>query len=164
LQEIEARLSSNFKKVEKELNEKWQKKLAEEAAAKLEVETKFKNSRITEFLSSMPESENITGKDYVIKDFISSGIVKVNDAGKVVFIRDGEEVDAKEGIETFNKSRPDLVRTNQATGSGGSGSPRNSKNNSGGQTMKYTDWMSLPPKERATFQINEKNIVLPRED
>jgi hypothetical protein len=163
LQELEARITANFKKAEKELNEKWQKKLDDEAAAKLAVETKFKNSRITEILSSMI-GDSIPAKDFVIRDFLSAGKVKLTDDNKVVFVDGDDEIDSVKGLDEFKKKNPHLVISQQAPGSGGSGNSRSQRNNSGGQTIKFTDWMALPPKERAAFQLNDKNIVLPRED
>ena len=129
-----------------------QKQIAEitkklEASAKTEEEArrKYTSAKISESLSKA-FGDSIYGVDLAVKDLLSSGRVKLRDDESVVFVNGNDELDLSEGVETFKKSRPDLVKNNQRPG--GASAPHGTKQN---KTMPLIEFNKLSGKQRSEF-------------
>ena len=129
-----------------------QKQIAEitkklEASAKTEEEArrKYTSAKISESLSKA-FGDSIYGVDLAVKDLLSSGRVKLRDDESIVFVNGNDELDLSEGVETFKKSRPDLVKNNQRPG--GASAPHGTKTN---KTMPLSEFNKLSGKQRSEF-------------
>jgi len=121
-----------------------EKQLAEMQAENLSEKQKVNTLKLTEALNQAI-GDNLHAKDFVIKNLIASGDVRVTENGSIVFVDDGDELDLQKGIESFKKKRPDLVKNNSIAGSGSS----QNKYKNTDKTMSYDEFLKLDPVTRA---------------
>jgi hypothetical protein len=169
LSELKEKLQKAGNEAIEKLNKSWEKKFSDltktleaKDAEKLALETKLDNSKITDILGKAM-GDKFNGKSLAIRDLIRDKKVKLTeDKNDVVFVNGDEELELAKGLDKFAKDNQDLVRNIQNPGSGGGS--KIITNSKGEKTMTYEDWLAMPPKERATFQLDPKNTVLPRKD
>jgi hypothetical protein len=134
------------KKNEKELKQ-LRDALAAEKAEKEAVTLRAKNGKISNLLSE--SMKDIPSAPFVIKDFLNSKRVDLDESGeKVVFVEGDDRIELPKALEKFRKENPHLVVINQNGGSGSSGQRQNIP---GAKQMRNEDWLKLPGKERAAF-------------
>lgn len=111
---VEARFKKQFDELKNSL--------AEKEKAVTEAQTKFRNAKITTALSEQMNGK-IRGHDYVIKDWIREGKVKLDDNDQIVFVGQDETdlIDSKKYLDQFTKERSDLVISQQIPGGGSAG-------------------------------------------
>ena len=115
---IEERLNKQIREIKASM----QKQVDDEKRKSEEVQSKYRNSKITSQLSDAMNGK-IRGHDFVIKDLIREGKVRLDDSENVVFVGSDENdvFDTKKFLETFMKERSDLVISQQVPGGGSSG-------------------------------------------
>jgi hypothetical protein len=126
---------------------KLEQKIVAISAEKDAAEKKIKVNKITQLLSD--GMKDIPSAQYVIKDFIGSGKVDLDEAGEnVLFNEADEKIEMAKGLEQFRKANAHLVVINQQPGAG---SNAGSRNTLGSKQMHYDEWMKLNAIQRAAF-------------
>lgn len=120
---IKASLVAEIKAGNKKEIDALKAQIAEKEKAAEQAQTKFRNAKITSQLSDVMNGK-IRGHDFVIKDWIREGRVKLDENEKVVFVGADETdtIDSKKFLESFTKERSDLVISQQVPGGGSAGS------------------------------------------
>jgi hypothetical protein len=127
--------------------DKMKKLLADKDAKELETSKRLKVATIKGTI--LPEyKDKVIASDFVIENLISQGKFDVNEDGGVVFVDGTEKIDYKDGMTKFLASRPDLVRSQQAAGSGSQAGGRSA---SGAKIMKIDEFNKLAPEARTAW-------------
>jgi len=92
------------------------KLLADKDAEATEAKQKLTNAKLTERLTKAL-GDKVVAHDYVIKDLIRNGQVKLVDDA-VLWVDGEEETDFDKGVEKFVKANPTLLKNTQKPGSG----------------------------------------------
>jgi len=92
------------------------KLLADKDAEATEAKQKLTNAKLTERLTKAL-GDKVVAHDYVIKDLIRNGQVKLVDDA-VLWVDGEEETDFDKGVEKFVKANPTLLKNTQRPGSG----------------------------------------------
>jgi hypothetical protein len=93
------------------------KLLADKDAEATEAKQKLTSAKLTERLTKAL-ADKVVAHDYVIKDLIRNGQVKLGDNDSVVWLEGEDETDFDKGVEKFVKSNPALLKNTQKPGSG----------------------------------------------
>jgi hypothetical protein len=118
------KLTKDFQKTTQELDA--ERKVANDLKAKTN-QNVIRTKLMDAFKNEKGESK-IYAQDIVVDNLITSGQVKLDDDGtSIVFVKGNDTVEFEDGVKNFLETRKDLIRNNQAGGSGSSGS-----NNQGG--------------------------------
>jgi DNA repair exonuclease SbcCD ATPase subunit len=129
------------------------KKLEASEKEKETVNRKLTTTKLSESLSKA-FGDSIYGVDLAVKDLITSGVVKLSDGDKVVFLDGDNEIDLDEGVNSFKKKRPDLVKNTQK--SGGGSSPQQGK---GVKVISQSEYDSMNVAQRAAFFASGGSIT-----
>jgi hypothetical protein len=122
-----------------------EKQIAEISQREQAAQQKVNTLKLTDALSQAM-GDFFHAKDYVIKNMIASGEVKIDENGSIVFLDGDDELDLQKVIESLKKKRPDLVKNISTEGSGSA--PHRNKQELTKQ-MTLADFNKLPGKERA---------------
>jgi hypothetical protein len=116
------KMEDSFKKQLNDLKTTFSTQIAEKEKAAEQAQTKFRNAKITSQLSEAMNGK-IRGHDFVIKDWIREGKVKLDENEQIVFVGqdENETIDSKKFLESFTKERSDLVVSQQIPGGGSAG-------------------------------------------
>jgi hypothetical protein len=118
--------------------------IAEEKALREAANKEIRNGKIAEKLNKII-GESFHAADYLIRDMISSGKVRLTESGDVAYVEGDEEVEITKGIEKLKKARPDLVKNTSRPGSGGAGGGKDKSK----KEISLDEFNSLPGIERA---------------
>ena len=132
-----------------------EKQIAEISQREQAAQQKVNTLKLTDALSQAM-GDFFHAKDYVIKNMIASGEVKIDENGSIVFLDGDDELDLQKGIESLKKKRPDLVK-NISTPGGGSSRGRN--NSTDTKTISLTDFNKLPPADMAKFMASGGKVI-----
>jgi hypothetical protein len=146
--------SSTDDKLAREV-ERLRKQFEEKEKSEQSLRQQLTNKKLSDVLSQKMRDQ-FHGADLIVKDFISSGRVKLLDDETVIGIDGDEEVDVDKLIETYRKARPDLVKNTQT---GGSGSHPTRTTNTNRNTMLLADFNKLRPVDKALFMKNGGRLV-----
>jgi hypothetical protein len=122
IESLKASIMAEVRASAKKETEALRAQLAEKEKAAEMAQTKFRNAKITSQLSEQMNGK-IRGHDYVIKDWIREGKVKLDDNDQIVFVGQDETdlIDGKKYLDQFTKERSDLVISQQIPGGGSAG-------------------------------------------
>jgi hypothetical protein len=150
-------LEQKLLKQQKESEARFQAIIAEKDKATEQAQTKFKNAKITSQLSDAM-SGKIRGHDYVIKDLIREGKVRLDENEQAVFVGqdETETIDSKKWLESFTKERSDLVISQQIPGGGSAG---NRVDASKMKQMSLADFNSLEAVDKAKFMGGGGKVI-----
>jgi len=150
----------SFKRETKNMIDGLKKTIEEKERAAKEAETKFRNSKTSEILSKHM-ADTFIGHDLIIEKFIRDGKVKLaDDNTTVLFVEGDEELDLAKGLESFKKTRSDLVRNVQAAGSGGSGGGRVDYKKA--KEISESQFNGLSLDEQKNFRLNGGKVKVPQ--
>lgn len=125
---------------------KVKQQLADLVTREEQAQTKLRNVRITEALDQVM-GDSFHGKDFVIKNLIASGEVRVDSDGGIVFVDGDDEMDLQKGVEKLKKTRPDMVKNISKPGAESS----RTENKDGAKLMRYSDFQKLPATAQGDF-------------
>jgi ATP-dependent protease HslVU (ClpYQ) ATPase subunit len=123
---------------------KVKQQLADLVTREEQAQTKLRNVRITEALDQVM-GDSFHGKDFVIKNLIASGEVRVDSDGGIVFVDGDDEMDLQKGVEKLKKTRPDMVKNISKPGAESS----RRENRQDDKLISLGDFNKLPAKEKA---------------
>lgn len=165
-QELEASLTEKEKKVtgttaeiqrlEKAIKTMQDERIADRAKAE-KAERSLRNRQIKDAVVPRMK-DRIFSADIRAERLIESGMIDMDETGKIIYKHNGESLDLEKGLEEYFKepSNKDDLKNSQLPGAGtnGSAADRNVK------SMARADFDKLGPEERANFLLKEKgNIV-----
>ena len=160
LKEILAERAKPAKKADSD--EKWKreidklrKQFEDKERSEQALRQQLNGKKIADRLSSIMK-DTFHGSDLIIKDFISSGRVKLTDDENVVWIDGESEIEVEKGVEAFRKSRPDLVKNVQKAGGGSYPTKTENRNQN---VMTNSAFNAMHGKDRAKFIADGGKVI-----
>jgi hypothetical protein len=121
--------------------------LAKTEAEKQEANQRVRTTKITSTLQEL--MKDIPSAPFIIKDFINSKKVDLDESENVIFLEGEERIEVPKALEAFRKQNPNLVVVSQNPGSGSF--PSRQKTQPGAKQMSTESFKSLSPVERSAY-------------
>lgn len=131
-----------------------EKQIAEISQREQAAQQKLNTVKISDALSRVM-GDSFHAADFVIKNMIASGEVRLLDDGSVVFVDGDDEIDLQKGIEKLKKNRPDLVKNISKPGSSGTAGMKNK----GSKEISLDEFNTLPGKDRARLMSEGYKLI-----
>lgn len=128
--------------------------IAEEKALREAANKEIRNGKIAEKLNKVI-GESFHASDYLIRDMIATGKVRLTESGDVAYVEGDEEMEITKGVEKLKKNRPDLVKNNSRPGSGGAGGVKDKQKDG---KITYDEFTKLDPVAQRDYMTVHKGF------